>query len=224
MNSQSCPRSHPQESVAAAGSVLCAPCVRRAAHHLRVLPALHQECLHQASLTGRRTNPTKVSGSRRRDHLDITVLDARHSIETLLESWSSMVAEKRGITTPPRAVPSLARFLTRHLEWLAGQPPADDFAEEIESLVGELRRTIDPDPHPLNALIRNCVVDGCPGTISALPQHATGTGGPTGAGGGNDAGSGSGGSIRCSSGHAWDVGEWLGLRTLMERQRKGVSA
>ncbi|WP_406117804.1 hypothetical protein [Streptomyces sp. NBC_00989] len=189
-----------------------------------MLPALHQECLHQASLTGRRTNPTKVSGSRRRDHLDITVLDARHSIETLLESWSSMVAEKRGITTPPRAVPSLARFLTRHLEWLAGQPPADDFAEEIESLVGELRRTIDPDPHPLNALIRNCVVDGCPGTISALPQHATGTGGPTGAGGGNDAGSGSGGSIRCSSGHAWDVGEWLGLRTLMERQRKGVSA
>ncbi|WP_327740974.1 hypothetical protein OHA87_47870 (plasmid) [Streptomyces sp. NBC_00493] len=222
MNSQSCPRSHPQESVAAAGSVLCAPCVRRAAQHLRVLPALHQECLHQAAPTGRRTNPTKVSGSRRRDHLDIAVLDARHNILTILESWSSLVAEKRGTTTPARSVPSLARFLIRHLEWLAGQPPADDFADEIERLVGELRQTIDPDPHPLHALIRSCVVDGCPGTISALPQRGTGSGG--GSGPGSGAGSGSGGSIRCSSGHAWNVGEWLGLRTLMERQRKGVSA
>ncbi|WP_420313314.1 hypothetical protein ACOB87_44335 [Streptomyces sp. YS-B37] len=185
-----------------------------------MLPALHQECLHQASPTGRRTNPTKVSGSRKRDHLDIAVLDARHNILTILESWSSLVAEKRGTTAPARSVPSLARFLVRHLEWLAGQPPADDFADEIERLVGELRQTIDPDPHPLHALIRSCVVDGCPGTISALPQRGTGAG----SGSGTGPGSGSGGSIRCSSGHAWNVGEWLGLRTLMERQRKGVNA
>ncbi|MFF6992657.1 hypothetical protein [Streptomyces sp. NPDC010273] len=214
MNSQSCPRSHPEESVAAAGSVLCAPCVRRAAHHLRALPGLHQECLHQASPTGRRTNPTKVSGSRRRDHLDISVLDARHNILTILESWSSLVAEKRGTSTPPRTVPSLARFLTRHLEWLAAQPPADDFADEIERLVGELRQTIDPEPPALHTLIRGCVVDGCAGTISALPQRSSGSG----------SGSGSGSSIRCSSGHAWDVGEWLGLRRLMEHRREEVSA
>ncbi len=192
MNSQSCPRSHPQESVAAAGSVLCAPCVRRAAQHLRVLPALHQECLHQAPPTGRRTNPTKVSGSRKRDHLDIAVLDARHNILTILESWSSLVAEKRGTTTPARSA-SLAGPVPDPAPGVARRPaPADDFADEIERLVGELRQTIDPDPHPLHALIRGCVVDGCPGTISALPQRGTGAGSGGGAGPGSGSGAASG--------------------------------
>ncbi|MET9445075.1 hypothetical protein [Streptomyces sp. NPDC006610] len=175
---------------------------------LRALPGLHQECLHQASPTSRQTNPTKVSGSRRRDHLNISVLDARHSILALLESWSGMVVDKLRTTAPPRAVPHLARFLTLHLDWLVTQPPAVDFAEEIEGLVAELRQTIDPDPSDLHTLIRKCVVDQCTGTISVSPR-----------------GQGAGiSSIRCSAGHTWEIREWLGLRELMERQRRSVSA
>ncbi|KOV58616.1 hypothetical protein [Streptomyces sp. MMG1121] len=208
MKSQPCSRSHTQESRAVAGSVLCAACMTGVRHSLLALPGLHQECLHQVSPTGRRTNPTKVSGSRSRDHLDISVLDARHNILTILESWSGMVVEKLGTNAPPRTVLSLARFLTLHLDWLAGQPPAVDFADEIEALVVELRRTIDPEPNDLHTLIRHCVVDNCPGTISAFPQR----------------GAGAGSSITCSSGHSWEVCEWLSLRKLMERQRKGVSA
>ncbi|MGX1915396.1 hypothetical protein ACWIID_42290 [Streptomyces phaeochromogenes] len=204
-----CPRSHTQESRAAAGSILCAPCIRRVERSLRALPGLHQECLHQVSPTSRQTNPTKVSGSRKRDYLDISVLDARHNILTILESWSGMVVEKLGTLTPPRTVPHLARFLTLHLEWLTAQPPAVDFADEIESLVVELRQTIDPDPSDLHTLIRKCVVDNCSGTISASSR--------------NNGGAGSG-NITCSSGHSWEMCEWLGLRELLERQRKGVSA
>ncbi|WEP00979.1 hypothetical protein A6P39_044810 (plasmid) [Streptomyces sp. FXJ1.172] len=176
--------------------------------NLRVLPGLYQECLHQVSPTGRRTNPTKVSGSRSKDCLDISVLDARHNILTILESWSGMVVDKLRTPAPPRTVVSLARFLTLHLHWLAGQAPAVDFADEIEALTGELRRTIDPEPNDLHTLIRQCVVDNCPGTISASAQRRAGAGS----------------SITCSSGHSWEVREWLSLRKLMERQRKGVSA
>ncbi|MDG9720173.1 hypothetical protein [Streptomyces sp. DH24] len=208
MKSHPCPRNHTQESRAAAGSALCAPCVKGVKRNLRALPVLHRECLHQVAPTGRRTNPTKVSGSRSRDYLDISVLDARHNILALLESWSGMVVEKLATAAPARTVPALAQFLTLHLDWLLGQPPAADFADEIEGLVEELRRTIDPEPSTLHTLIRQCVVDNCPGTISAPP------------------GIGRAGSSRitCSSGHSWEMCEWLSLRKLMERQRKGVNA
>lgn len=210
MKSHPCPRGHTQDSRAAAGSVLCAPCIRRVGRSLRALPGLHQECLHQVSpTTARRTNPTKVSGSRKRDYLDISVLDARHNILAILESWSGMVVEKLGTTAPPRTVPHLARFLTLHMEWLAAQPPAVEFADEIEGLVVELRQTIDPEPSDLQTLIRKCVVDNCSGTISVSPKNSASAGNS---------------SITCSSGHSWEMREWLGLRKLMERQRKGVNA
>lgn len=208
MKSHPCPGDHVRESRAAAGSVLCAGCIGRVERHLRVLPALHQECLHQAWSTTRRSNPTKVSGSRRRDHLDIAVLDARHNILAILESWAVMVAEKLAVTAPARSVPHLARFLARHLAWLTAQPPAADFADEIGSLVAELRRTIDPEPGDLPALVRACVVDDCSGTISAAPRT----------------GSAAGASLTCSLGHSWEMREWLGLRRLMERRHGGVPA
>jgi hypothetical protein len=211
MKSHPCPRNHTQESRAATGALLCAHCIEATARHLRMLPGLHQESLHQVVPIGRRTNPTRVSGSRKQDHLDISVLDARHNIVATLECWSGMITEKRGIPAPARSVPALARFLTQHLQWIAGQPPAADFADEIESLVGQMRQTIDPEPHALRTLIRQCVVDDCPGTISV----------PQGSGLAALAGS---KSISCSSGHSWEMREWLGLRKLMERQRKGVSA
>lgn len=209
MTFRPCPRGHARESGAATAAVLCGPCIDRVEGQLRVLPDLHQECLHKASPTTRRTNPTKVSSSRHRDHLDIAVLDTRHRIHALLESWSKMVVDELGTTPPPRTVPHLARFLRRHLRWLAAQPAAVDFADEIESLVVELRQTLDPEPGNLHALIRKCVVDGCAGTIS--PSVRSGR-------------SSAGRLISCSAGHSWEIREWLSLRNLMERQRKDVDA
>ncbi|MEU9109467.1 hypothetical protein AB0D54_35105 [Streptomyces xanthophaeus] len=202
-----CPRKHAQETLAAAGSVLCVPCIRQVERNLRTLPVLHQESLHHVSPTPRRTNPTKVSGSRNRDHLNISVLETRHNILAVLESWSGTVVEKQGSVAPDRSVLQMGRFLMANLDWIAAQPPAADFADEIEGIVAELRRTIDPEPTDLRTLIRKCVVDNCAGTITPSPQRA-----------------GSGSSITCSSGHSWEMREWLTLRQLIERQRKAVSA
>jgi hypothetical protein len=204
-----CPGSHAQECRAAAGSILCTSCAQEAESNLRALPGLHQECLHQASSAPRRTNPTKVSGSRRRDYLDVAVIDARHDILTILESWAGMVAEKLGTAAPPRTVPRLTQFLTLHLDWLVAQPPAADFANEVGSLVTELRKMIDPEPGDHHALTRHCVVDDCTGMISVPHTNGRNT---------------VRNSIKCSAGHSWEMREWLSLRELMKRQRKGVNA
>jgi hypothetical protein len=204
-----CPRSHAEESRAATGSILCTSCVQEAERNLRALPGLHQECLHQASSAPRRTNPTKVSGSRRRDYLNVAVIDARHNILTILESWAGMVVEKLETAAPPRTVPHLTQFLALHLNWLVTQLPAVDFANEIENLVTDLRKMIDPEPGDLHSLSRHCVVDDCTGTISV--PHMNGR---------NAVGN----SIKCTAGHSWEMREWLSLRELMKRQRKGVNA
>ncbi|MFE6894353.1 hypothetical protein [Streptomyces sp. NPDC057694] len=163
------------------------------------------------SPTSRRTNPTKVSGSRRNDFVDISVLDSRHNTLAVLESWSGIVLEQLRCAAPERTVPGLARFLIRHLTWLASQAPAVEFADEVDGLSGELRRIVDPDPGNLQALIRQCVVEGCGGTISTPTQHQKG---------GNSSVS----SVSCSAGHSWKMHELLILGRLMERQRKGVDA
>lgn len=209
MEFHSCPRSHAQEIRAATGSMLCAPCIRQVERDLRTLPALYQECLHHISPISRRLHPTKVSGSRKRDHLNISALDTRQNILAILESWSGIVVEKLGAVAPARSVPHLAHFLLRHLEWLTAQPPAADFADEIESLNAELLRVFDSDRSDLHTVVRECVMDNCTGTINASPQN-TGNSGTS--------------SISCSSGHSWEMREWLILRKLMERQRKGVNA
>ncbi|MFF1379222.1 hypothetical protein [Streptomyces sp. NPDC058308] len=156
--------------------------------------------------TSRRRNPTKVSGSRKRDHLNVAALDARSNILAILEAWAHYAADELGIPAPARSVPHLTCFLLLHLEWLAVQPPAADFADEIQELHVELMRVIEPDRGDHRSLTRQCVVDSCTGTIDASPQHA--------------ATAGAGSSISCSSGHSWEIREWLVLRHLMDRQSR----
>ncbi|MEU6996575.1 hypothetical protein ABZ953_38720 [Streptomyces sp. NPDC046465] len=208
MEFHSCPRNHAQEIRAAAGSVLCAPCVEQLERTLHTLPGLHQEGLHHILSTSRRRNPTKVSGSRKRDHLNISALDARNNILAILESWAGYVVEKSGASVPGRSVPHLACFLIRHLEWLTAQPPAVEFADEVESLQVESLRAIDPEPDDQHAPVIGCVVDDCPGTINASPPGA---------------GSAVRGSVSCTSGHSWEMRELLTIRHLMDRQRKDAA-
>lgn len=200
MEIHSCSQKHRQGIRAATDSLLCDPCVEKLELDLRALPGLHQEGLHHVMATSRRRNPTKMSGSRRRDHLNVSALDARSNIVAILESWAGYVADELGTTPPTRSVPHLACFLLLHLEWLTAQPPALDFAEEIRSLHVELLRVIEPDHGDGNPLTRRCVVESCTGTIVAAPQKSS--------------------SISCSAGHSWEVREWLVLRHLMDRRRK----
>ncbi|MFD6433972.1 hypothetical protein [Streptomyces venezuelae] len=206
MEIHSCSGYHGAEIRDATGSLLCDACVGRLERDLRALPGLHQEGLHHVMATSRRRNPTRVSGSRRRDHLNVSALDARSNIVAILESWASYVADELGTTVPSRSVPHLTCFLLLHLEWLTAQPPAEDFAAEIQGLQTELLRVIDSDQTERAPLTSQCVVDRCQGTIDASPRSS----------GAADRDS----SISCSSGHSWEVREWLVLRHLIDRQRK----
>jgi hypothetical protein len=199
MESRLCPRNHIREILAATGSVLCGPCIQQLEHNLRTLPVLHQELLHDMASTPRRTNPTKVSGSRSRDHLNMSVFDTRHDILTILESWSGFVVEKLGTITPTRSVLHLTCFLMDNSKWLTAQPSAADFADDIESLHVESLRAANPEPGDHNALTMKCVVDDCLGTIDTSTQSIDDS---------------SKSSLRCSSGHSWKIGEWLILRHL----------
>lgn len=204
-----CPRNHARELRASTGSVLCDPCMRQVEGNLRALPGLYQESLHHVAPISRRMNQTRVSGSRSRDHLNMSVIDTRHNILSILDSWSGFVVEKLGKDAPTRSVPHLSRFLLVNHEWLGTQPPAADFADEIDALRLEMLRTIDPAPGELHVSSRECVVDDCTGTINTASQRI---------------GSAAKGSIQCSSGHSWEMHEWITLRPLMERKRKAVSA
>ncbi|AUH42512.1 hypothetical protein [Streptomyces sp. CMB-StM0423] len=206
-----CTRGHARRTGAAAPSLLCDPCIRQVGRHLRELAGLHRECLYQASPTAptRWRNPTKVSTSRRLDYPDISLLDTRQRISSLLESWSGTVVAKRRAAAPKRSVPHLAVFLAGQLDWITAQPAAADFADEVEALVKELRQTIDPEPGGYFTLVEECVQDGCGGTITASLR----AGEPVPVR-----------SIACSAGHAWAPHEWLLLGQLVERQRKGSEA
>lgn len=232
---------HAQEIRAAAGAALCALCIRQAENNLRTLPGLYQECLHQILPISRRADRPRVSGTRERDRLNISALETRHDILAVLGSWAGFVAEKLAAAVPERSVPQLAGFLLRNLGWLTAQTSAAEFADEMEGLRAQLVRIIDPGPGDTRTHVRKCVVEDCTGTISASPQAAGGSGAPGTPGSqqaaGNPGGTGSPGntaggtgsstgksSIRCSSGHTWDMHEWITLRPLLERQRKAVSA
>lgn len=204
-----CPRNHPRELRAFTGSVLCASCLGQLEGNLRALPGLFQQSLYHVAPVSRRMNQTRVSGSRSRDHLDMSVLDARQNILSILDSWAGFVVEKLGKDAPTRSVPHLARFLLLNHAWLAAQPPAADFADEVDGLRLELLRTIDPAPGELHVPGRECVVDDCTGTIDPSSQRT---------------GDAAKRSIQCSSGHSWEMHEWLTLRPLMEQKRKAVSA
>ncbi|MEV7192572.1 hypothetical protein AB0N81_12345 [Streptomyces sp. NPDC093510] len=208
MEFHSRPRDHAGDVRAAAGPVLCRPCVRRLEGDLRALPGLHQEGLYHILPASRRRNPTKVSGSRKRDHLNLSALDARNNSLAVLEAWCRFVAEKTGAVVPDRHVPALAGFLLGHLEWLARQAPAAEFADEIEALHRELLRAIDPEPGDHNAVLVACVETGCPGKINVSPQRAATT---------------QKSGIGCSAGHFWEMRELLAVRHLMNHQRKDAA-
>ncbi|MFD8572213.1 hypothetical protein [Streptomyces sp. NPDC059639] len=138
----------------------------------------------------------------------MSALDTRYNIVAVLGSWSEIVVEGLAVPAPDRSVAQLVRFLLRHLEWLTAQPPADDLADEIEGLRVDLLGVIDPERGARRTFAAACVVDDCTGDITASPQvvgypHRS--------------------SISCSSGHSWEMREWLTLRHLMNRKREGVA-
>ncbi|WP_240434818.1 hypothetical protein [Streptomyces sp. YIM 130001] len=139
----------------------------------------------------------------------MAVLDTRHDVLATLGSWSDLVVQELSVTAPRRDVSQLSQFLLHHLNWLAEQFPAADFADEVEELIAQLRSTIDPDIRNTGSYGRPCVVPDCDGSIN--PEQTR-------------HGAGRAASIDCSAGHSWEIHELLNIRQLMEQQREDVTA
>jgi hypothetical protein len=198
-----CPRNHRRDILAAPGSLLCRPCIIQLTKNLRELPRLHEELLSEMVSPPRRVNPTKVSGSRTRDHLNMDAFETRHDVLAILNSWAGMIIEELGAPPPARSVLDLTRFLLRHLDWLTAQPPAADFADEIERLHTESQSVANPESEDSETYALKCGAPGCPGTIDPSARRA----------GGN------GSTLTCSFGHSWNVSEWLTLRDFSDDER-----
>lgn len=130
--------------------------------------------------------------------------EVRAAIRTVLASWSGLVAEERRLSSPARDVPALARFLCRHVEWLAGHPAAGDVAEEIQDLSRKARKVA--DPHRVRRVhLGECPDIGCEGTLVALIRTH---GDPTPS------------EIVCtaSAAHTWPVTWWSRLARRMRTQ------
>lgn len=117
---------------------LCLPCRNRLARLLTDLPYLHHD-LVEALTNARRRKP---GGGRSNGlNLEDVVVKAREHIAAWLFGWVRIVAEERGLVVPQTEAPdTLTHWLSRHVEWLAHQPYADEVLANLEDTRSEALR------------------------------------------------------------------------------------
>jgi hypothetical protein len=191
------------------GDGLCASCRSRLAGQLQVLPGLYQRC--EGILVNRRA----AGFERIRGGLPggINLNDAAAAVRaktmSVLASWAGLVVDERRLSKPPRRdVRSLARFLTKQLDWLAGHPAAGDAAAEIAGLVQSAEDAISPRGAARMEL-GPCDRSGCGGTVLVTARGDSGTGSV---------------QVGCDAGHMWPTHRWLMLQHRIEQSRSDALA
>ncbi|MFI0481016.1 hypothetical protein [Actinomadura sp. 9N215] len=79
------------------------------------------------------------------DLLSPAATETRAAIRTVLASWASLVADERRLNPPARDIGALARFLSRHAEWIASHPAAGEMVDEIGDLTRSARKVAYPN-------------------------------------------------------------------------------
>ncbi|WP_165984125.1 hypothetical protein [Streptomyces sp. YIM 98790] len=192
---------------AAPGQRLCVRCRNRLRDTLLGLPSLHGEC-GQLLSTARTSGAArqKISGGRPSGlPFNADAADVRSDIKGLLASWSALVADENALAPPPCTVGGLARFLVRHLRWLAAHPAAGDASAEFAEVGERARRIAGRGGVQRRIPVGVCVREGCPGELVALLDAGGGGGSP--------------GEILCTAdpGHVWPSGQWSVLQGLSRR-------
>ena len=181
------------------GAPLCGACVELLVRQVGKLPALFAECGRRLSDSGPR-KAERVSGRAPSAGLafNTAAAEARSAIVGVLASWSALIADGRGITAPAHDVGALAAFLVRHAGWLGSHEAAADSSREINHVVRQAHRVIDPDDQR-RVKIGSCVEEGCRGELVALVRAERRRAAPS--------------EVRCSldTGHRWQEHQWLQL-------------
>lgn len=116
----------------------------------------------------------KTSGSRNPGlKINTAALDARIYIRHILASWTTMIADVRGVALPwPDDTASLGLFIARHAVWLAAQSAtAPHVCTELRDLVHGAY----PIAYPSGTRIFDvaaCPTQGCPGTLRAVLRRS----------------------------------------------------
>jgi hypothetical protein len=174
---------------------LCAACADRLTTDLEDAPRLYAETNQALSPGGTQTfvrrSTNRPSGS---VPVREQVVEARSGLRSVLAGWSGLVADERRVRRPDREVAALARFLRRHLLWLAAHPASGDLAREVHDAVEAARRCLRPDD-TRRVHLGCCRVSDCPGDLIAYVQPG---------------GSGLPSRIECdrSSSHRWGSQQW----------------
>lgn len=170
---------------------MCQACEQGLARDLTRLPGLYDECGRRltgshAHSTSDRTSGGPLPGM----PFNTAAADVRKAILAMLSSWSSLVADERGLAPPARRVADLSRFLLRHVPWLITHAAAAEATHEIAALAGRARKVAEPAPRR-RVRIGACVERDCRGELASVRP----------------------GEIACSSdaAHRWGAEEWTRL-------------
>jgi hypothetical protein len=151
----------------AAGTNLCEICTRRLAEDAHTAGVLFADLELVLTSTGVPGEPVSGGGNKGTTINDRAV-ECRTLIKHTLVSWTLLVTEERGITTPADVVEKLAAFVAAHAVWLSAHPAAGDCADELHELAhGQPWRTAYPSGarrFPVAA----CLMPDCPGVIVAV--------------------------------------------------------
>lgn len=144
---------------------------RPATRYRAAYPSLH--ALH-AALTERLTTSGNASPDgmprHRRDpglSLDPRVILARHHARNNAATWARVIADERGIDLPDDTMPAICDYLAKHLDWIAGERFARQFAADVAEDHADCRRLAYPNPARRFELAP-CPEPDCRGTLIAV--------------------------------------------------------
>jgi predicted DNA-binding transcriptional regulator AlpA len=193
----------PAPRLALDGLRVCTVCRSRFEKDLIAVPRLFHAC--EQMLTVSTQTHVKVSGKGRPGiALNIAAVEARDALRARLRGWCDLVVTERACTAPARAVPSMAGFLLRHIDWLCAHSAAGDALSEIAEAAAMARRAADP-ARARRFSVGPCVESDCRGNLVAL-VHPKSQLLP--------------GEVRCDEdpGHVWPAHRWRELDRLVSHQ------
>jgi len=159
-----------RERRAVDGLWLCHGCLGQLRDLLDDLPGLHAR-LGTVLATGG-DGGQRVSGSPSEPlPVNTAVIEHQQQIRHDLVWWCVYVADERGIARPGNGDPvTTAAWLTRHVDWCAGnRPAAEELLLVLRQLAGRARAMLDPDRYlPTGERCRVTGKDGerCDGTVT----------------------------------------------------------